>query len=117
MTQHEGDTFVELSTSELWEEVFSRANLFAYWEKCRATGVDRMRVKELPDHLKAHWVSIRAKLDEGKYQPSPKRRVEIPKAGGGMRQLGIPPVLKQSLNLSRREDDCLRKRKKVLYCM
>jgi group II intron reverse transcriptase/maturase len=96
MTQHEGDTFVELSTSELWEAVFSRANLFAALERVQrnggAAGVDGMSVKELPEHLKAHWVSIRTKLDEGKYQPSPVRRVEIPKAGGGVRQLGIPTV-------------------------
>ncbi len=51
-----------------------------------------MSVKELPEHLKAHWVSIRVKLDEGKYQPSPVRQVEIPKVGGGVRQLGIPTV-------------------------
>jgi group II intron reverse transcriptase/maturase len=88
MTQHEGE--------ELWEKVFSRANLFTALERVQsnggAAGVDGMSVKELPDHLKAHWQSIRAKLDEGKYQPSPVRRVEIPKAGGGMRQLGIPTV-------------------------
>jgi RNA-directed DNA polymerase len=88
MTQHEGD--------ELWEKVFSRANLFAALERVQsnkgAAGVDGMSVKELPAHLKAHWVNIRAKLDEGKYQPSPVRRVEIPKAGGGVRQLGIPTV-------------------------
>ena len=88
MTQHEGD--------ELWEAVFSRTNLFAALERVQsnggAAGVDGMSVKELPVHLKAHWVNIRAKLDEGKYQPSPVRRVEIPKAGGGVRQLGIPTV-------------------------
>lgn len=88
MTQHEGE--------ELWEKVFSRANLFAALERVQnnggAAGVDGMSVKELPDHLKAHWLRIRAKLDEGKYQPSPVRRVEIPKAGGGVRQLGIPTV-------------------------
>jgi group II intron reverse transcriptase/maturase len=88
MTQHEGD--------ELWEAVFSRANLFAALERVQsnggAGGVDGMSVKQLPEHLKSLWVSIRTKLDEGKYQPSPVRRVEIPKAGGGVRQLGIPTV-------------------------
>lgn len=88
MTQHEGD--------ELWEAVFSRTNLFKALERVQsnrgAAGVDGMSVKELPEHLKAHWVSIRTKLDEGRYQPSPVRRVEIPKTGGGVRQLGIPTV-------------------------
>lgn len=52
-----------------------------------------MTVDELPAHLRAHWPSIRAKLDEGKYRPSPVRKKEIPKPGGGMRTLGIPTVL------------------------
>jgi group II intron reverse transcriptase/maturase len=52
-----------------------------------------MRVEELPAHLKAHWPSIRAKLDAGTYQPSPVKRVEIPKSGGGVRELGIPTVM------------------------
>lgn len=54
--------------------------------------MDGMSVKQLPEHLKAHWGSIRAKLDAGEYQPSPVRRVEIPKPDGGKRQLGIPTV-------------------------
>jgi RNA-directed DNA polymerase len=98
MTQHEGEG--------LWEAVFSRANLLLALERVRsnggAAGVDGMNVKELPEHLQAHWLSIRAKLDAGKYQPSPVRRVEIPKAGGGRRQLGIPTVqdrlIQQALN-------------------
>lgn len=49
-----------------------------------------MTVEELPEHLKAHWESIRAKLEAGTYQPSPVRRVEIPKPSGGVRLIGIP---------------------------
>ena len=51
-----------------------------------------MTVEALPDHLKAHWESIRAKLEAGSYQPSPVRRVEIPKPNGGIRLIGIPTV-------------------------
>jgi RNA-directed DNA polymerase len=81
----------------LWEKIFSRENLQAALKRVRenkgAPGVDGMRVEELPSHLKEHWVSILKKLEEGKYQPSPIKRQEIPKPGGGMRKLGIPTVL------------------------
>ena len=58
-----------------------------------APGIDGMTVDELPEYLKAHWQDIRAHLDAGDYQPSPVRRQEIPKLGGGTRLLGIPRVL------------------------
>jgi RNA-directed DNA polymerase len=58
-----------------------------------AAGVDGMNVDDLPAYLKEHWPTIRAQLLEGTYKPQPVRRVEIPKASGGMRPLGIPTVL------------------------
>jgi RNA-directed DNA polymerase len=58
-----------------------------------AAGIDRMSVDALPAYLKEHWPTIRAQLLDGTYQPKPVRRVEIPKASGGMRPLGIPTVL------------------------
>jgi len=58
-----------------------------------AAGVDRMRVEDLPAYLKERWPTIRAQLLEGTYKPQPVRRVEIPKASGGTRPLGIPTVL------------------------
>ncbi|MFB6230154.1 MAG: group II intron reverse transcriptase/maturase [Salinibacter sp.] len=58
-----------------------------------APGIDRMRTTELRAHLRKHWPTIRSKLLEGTYVPSPVRRVEIPKPSGGKRPLGIPTVL------------------------
>jgi RNA-directed DNA polymerase len=58
-----------------------------------AAGVDGMTVAALPAHLKEHWPTIRAQLLDGTYKPQPVRRVEIPKASGGTRLLGIPTVL------------------------
>ena len=57
-----------------------------------AAGIDRMRTTELESHLQAHWAKIRVKLLNGTYVPAPVRRVEIPKASGGIRTLGIPTV-------------------------
>ncbi len=80
----------------LWETIFNRDNLFRALEKVQANrgaaGVDGMTVEELPGHLKANWERIRGKLEAGTYQPSPVRRVEIPKPKGGVRKIGIPTV-------------------------
>jgi group II intron reverse transcriptase/maturase len=88
MTQHEAEG--------LWEQIFSRDNLMRALKRVQsnggAPGVDGMTVDELPDHLRVHWPSIREKLEAGRYEPSPVKRVEIPKPGKGRRQLGIPTV-------------------------
>ena len=55
-----------------------------------APGIDGMTVEDLGPYLKEHWLTIRAQLLEGTYRPQPVRRVEIPKASGGLRPLGIP---------------------------
>jgi RNA-directed DNA polymerase len=52
-----------------------------------------MTVEELPQHLMAHWEEVRAQLLDGTYQPKAVLRREIPKQGGGVRELGIPCVL------------------------
>ncbi len=54
-----------------------------------AAGIDGMSVDALALHLKDHWLELRAQLLEGAYKPQPVRRVDIPKASGGTRPLGI----------------------------
>lgn len=58
-----------------------------------AAGVDGMSLGTLASYLKEHWLAIRAQLLDGTYKPQPVRRVEISKATGGTRLLGIPTVL------------------------
>jgi RNA-directed DNA polymerase len=58
-----------------------------------AAGIDGMPVEDLTPYLKEHWPAIRTQLLDGSYRPRPIRRVEIPKASGGLRPLGIPTVL------------------------
>ena len=58
-----------------------------------APGVDGMKVGDLKAYLKTHWPTHKQELLDGTYQPLPVRKVEIPKSGGGKRQLGIPTVL------------------------
>jgi retron-type reverse transcriptase len=52
-----------------------------------APGIDGMRTAELKKHLETHWEKIRAKLLAGTYVPTPVRRKEIEKPGGGVRTL------------------------------
>jgi RNA-directed DNA polymerase len=58
-----------------------------------APGVDGMTVDDLAAFLKDNWPEIRDRLLDGTYRPQPVRRVEIAKASGGSRPLGIPTVL------------------------
>jgi RNA-directed DNA polymerase len=82
---------------QLMEEVCERENCKRALARIKANkgsaGVDRMTVRELPEHLKQQWPVIREQLLNGTYKPQPVKRVEIPKPDGGIRKLGIPTVL------------------------
>ena len=58
-----------------------------------ASGIDNMSVDALMPYLQANWARIKEALLDGNYQPQAILRVEIPKPGGGKRQLGIPTVV------------------------
>lgn len=58
-----------------------------------AAGIDRMATSELRSYLRKEWERIKEALLNGSYRPQPVRRVEIPKPGGGVRELGIPTVI------------------------
>jgi len=79
------------------EAVVERANLKKALAQVKrnkgAGGIDGMTVDDLPAYLKEHWLTLRAQLLGGTYRPQPVRRVEIPKASGGIRALGIPTAL------------------------
>ena len=90
----------------LIEKVLSRANMLQAHKKVvsnkGAHGIDNMPVEELWGFCQNNWVDIRNQITKGTYKPKPVRKVEIPKPGGGKRQLGIPCVIDrlilQSLN-------------------
>jgi RNA-directed DNA polymerase len=82
---------------DLMERVVERENCLLALKRVRqnkgSPGIDGMRVEELSEYLRGNWERIRAELLAGSYQPLEVRRQEIPKGGGGVRQLGIPTVL------------------------
>ncbi|WP_134687564.1 group II intron reverse transcriptase/maturase [Brevibacillus migulae] len=82
---------------DLLEKVLSRENLRMALQRVEANkgaaGIDGVSTEQLRDYLREHWPTIREQMERGTYRPSPVRRVEIPKADGGVRLLGIPTVV------------------------
>lgn len=79
---------------QLMEEIADIRNLKEAYFQVRSNkgsaGIDKMTVEELGRYLLKHYEEISQELLQGTYIPQPVRRVEIPKASGGMRKLGIP---------------------------
>ena len=84
-------------TRMLMEEVAGSANLNQAYRRVKANqgaaGVDAMSVAELLPWIRENRERLIASLLDGSYQPKTVRGVEIPKPGGGTRQLGIPTVV------------------------
>lgn len=78
------------------EDVLATENMEVAWAAVErndgAAGVDRKSVAATKQHLKQHWPDVREKLLNDVYKPAAVRAVEIPKASGGVRTLGIPNV-------------------------
>lgn len=59
-----------------------------------APGIDGITTEEIKGIIQKEWPKIKQDILDGKYCPSPVRRIEIPKPdGSGVRQLGIPTVM------------------------
>lgn len=83
--------------TNLMEAVIAKENLVKALKRVEsnkgAAGIDNRDVTVLRLYLKEQWPQIKAELLGGTFKPSPVKRVEIPKPGGGARKLGIPTVL------------------------
>ena len=81
----------------LYERIFSLSNVKSAWKRVRsnkgAAGIDGVSIQAFPELFRDQWGNIRESLLNGTYKPLPVKRVEIPKATGGTRPLGIPTVL------------------------
>lgn len=84
--------------TNLMERVLDSENLHRAWKQVKsnqgAPGIDGMVPDDFAAYARLHWGEIRQSLRDGRYRPSPVRRVVIPKPGGkGERLLGVPTVL------------------------
>ena len=57
-----------------------------------AAGVDGQSIAEFEANLSGNLYKLWNRLSSGSYFPPPVRRVDIPKANGGTRPLGVPTV-------------------------
>ena len=78
-------------------KILNKDNLNRAYKRVKANkgapGVDGMTIEEAFQWLKEHNLELTERIRKGHYTPSPVRRVEIPKADGGVRKLGIPTVI------------------------
>ena len=81
-----------LGRGDLLTQALARGKMVLAWKRVRANrgsaGVDGLTIEATSEYLKTHWLGIREDLQTGRYRPRPVRRVQIPKSGGGMRELG-----------------------------
>ena len=80
----------------LIDKVYRPATLRSAWQQVLvnrgAAGVDRVSVERFAGHLDRYLSELGQELEAGRYRPLPVRRVEIEKADGKLRPLGIPAV-------------------------
>jgi retron-type reverse transcriptase len=87
----------EDANQSLLQAVLARDNLKRAYKRVRSNtggpGIDGVRVEDFREHARRHWWQVQQQIEQGRYKPQPVKRVEIPKADGGKRLLGVPTVM------------------------
>ena len=81
----------------LYDKVYREDVLSEAWKRVKAnkgsSGVDGIEIEDIETMgIEKYLTEIKEELMDGKYKPSPVRRVMIPKPDGSERPLGIPTV-------------------------
>lgn len=81
----------------LYDKVYRDDVLFEAWKRVKANkgsgGVDGIRIEDVEAiGIEEYLADIQKELKDGRYRPSPVKRVKIPKPDGTERPLGIPTV-------------------------
>ena len=76
--------------------VISKESVWLAYQRVKANrgacGIDQVSLKEFEENLQDNLYKIWNRMSSGCYFPPPVRRVDIPKANGETRPLGIPTV-------------------------
>ena len=85
-------------TDNLLDLILRKENLNKAYKQIKANkgsgGIDGMQVDELLPYLRENQETLIQKIRDGRYKPTPVRRVEIPKeTKGEFRKLGVPTVV------------------------
>jgi hypothetical protein len=87
----------EQDGADLLEKILDRNNLNRAFKQVKsnkgAPGIDGMSVEDALPWLRENKAELLESIRQGKYNPHPVRRKEIPKPDGGVRKLGIPTVV------------------------
>ena len=91
----------------LYDKVYRDDVLFEAWKRVKAnkgsSGVDGIGIEDIEEMgIEKYLSEIKSELMDGKYKPSPVKRVMIPKPDGSERPLGIPTVKDSKKNVNGR---------------
>jgi RNA-directed DNA polymerase len=80
----------------LMDKVYARNTLQIAWQRVKsnkgAAGIDRVSIERFEEQSEKYLGELHEQLKTGNFQPQAVKRVNIPKASGGTRPLGIPTV-------------------------
>jgi len=80
----------------LIDKVYRPSTLQTAWEHVKsnrgAAGIDGQSIEIFAANAEGYLNELAKEIEEGRYHPQAVRRVDIPKAGGKTRPLGIPTV-------------------------
>jgi RNA-directed DNA polymerase len=80
----------------LMDKIYAERTLQIAWQRVRsnrgAAGIDRISIERFEGQAEQYLQELHEQLKTGTFQPQAVKRVNIPKASGGTRPLGIPTV-------------------------
>ena len=75
----------------LMDKIYAERTLQLAWQRVRSNR-DRISIERFEGQAEQYLQELHQQLKTGTYQPQAVKRVNIPKASGGTRPLGIPTV-------------------------